>query len=105
MQGVPSFAGLLKVHLFFLLIVVGWRVELGESLTSGAKGLVELLCVRSDDGVVVPEATFHFDQGFDGGLDFLVLFDGHRFSLADGTARSTATAQPLCSPSRSRGKQ
>src|SRR3954453_8040042 len=44
---------------------------------------MEFLSVRSGDGVVVPKTTFHFDQGLNGGLDFLVLFDGHRLSLAD----------------------
>jgi hypothetical protein len=65
---------------------------LGESLTSGAERLVQLLCVRSDDGVIVPKATFHFDQGFDGGLDFLTLFDSHRFSVAAerSSVRSTS---------------
>jgi hypothetical protein len=52
---------------------------------------VELLCVRSDEGVVVPKATFHFDQGFDGGLDFLMLFDSHRFSVAAERCQRSAT--------------
>jgi hypothetical protein len=40
----------------------------------------------------VPKATFHFDQGFDGGLDFLTLFDSHRFSVAAerSSVRSTS---------------